>query len=182
MYVNNCCFINCYFTSLHVLLAPSRITNVTVSKDVRQGEPILRVNWTAPQSDVNLSRYQVQYKWNGTAGWSSQVTVTPPETTAILSDLTAGTAYSVRVRAVSDAGNGEWSEVLTETTYNSEFKCYQFHISYSCYKPLSNAAGKQRLSNCILPVTRQSGLRLICYYGNRTNLPVNFHAVATPFP
>ena len=98
VYVNDYCFINCYFTSLHVPLAPSRITNVTVSKDVRQEEPILRVNWTAPQSDVNLSQYQVQSKRNGTTLWSSQVTVTPPETTAILSDLTAGTAYNVRVR------------------------------------------------------------------------------------
>ena len=159
VYVHDCCFISCYFKSQHVLLAPSRITDVTVSKEVREGEPILRVNWTAPQSDVNPSQYQVQYKRNGTTGWSNQVTVTPPETTAIFSDLTAGTAYNVRVRAESAAGEGEWSEVQTETTYNSEFKCrYQVHISYSCYKPLSKAAGKQRLSNCILLVTRQSGL------------------------
>ena len=132
MYVNECCFISCYFKSLHILLVPSRITNVTVSKDVREGKPILRVNWTAPQSDVNISQYQVWYKRNGTTSWSNQVTETPPTTTAILdlsSDLTAGTTYNVRVRAVSTAGHGDWSEVLTETTYNSEFKCcYQFHI------------------------------------------------------
>ena len=130
--MNNCCFINCYFTSLHVLLAPSRITIVTVSKDVRQGKPILRVTWTAPQSDVNISQYQVWYKTNETTVWSNQVIERPPLTTAILdvtSDLTAGTAYNIRVRAVSDAGNGEWSDVQTETTYNSKFKCcYQFHI------------------------------------------------------
>ena len=132
MYVNNCCFISCYFKSLLVLLAPSQITNVNVSKDVREGKPILMVTWTAPQTDVNISRYQVQYKRNETTAWSNQLTETPPKTTAILdvaSDLTAGTAYNVRVRAVSAAGNGEWSEVHTETTYNSEFKCcYQFHI------------------------------------------------------
>ena len=128
VYVNNC-FISCYFKSLHVLLAPSRINNVTVSKDVRQGQPILRVTWTAPQSDVSLSQYHVQYKRNGTVWWNYQVTERPHVTTAILSDLTAGTAYNVRVRAVSDAGNGDWSEVHTETTYNSEFKCrYQLHI------------------------------------------------------
>ena len=151
MYVNDCCFISCYFKSLHVLLAPSRINNVTVSKDVRQGKPILKVTWTAPQTDVNISQYQVQYKRNGTAEWS-QLTRTPPVTTAILSDLAAGTAYNVRVRAVSAAGNGDWSDGHTETTYNSEFKCcYQFYIVV-VYKPLSKAAGKQKLSNCILPV------------------------------
>ena len=138
MYVNNCCFISCYFKSLHVLLDPSRITNVTVSKGVTpEGEPILNVTWTAPQSDVNISQYQVWYKRNGTTPWSNQVTERPPKTTAILdlvTDLTAGTAYNVRVRAVSAAGNGEWSKVHTETTYNSEFKCcYQFHIVVICH-------------------------------------------------
>ena len=114
--------------SLHVLLAPSRIISVTVSKEVRQGKPFLRVTWTAPQSDVNISRYVVQYKKNGTTPWN-QVVRTPHVTTATLSDLPAGTAYNVRVRAQSDDENGEWSEVLTETTYNSEFKCcYQFHV------------------------------------------------------
>ena len=108
--------------SLHVLLAPSRITNVTVSKDVREEKPSLRVTWTAPQSDVNISRYMVEYKKNGTTGWT-QVVRTPHVTTAILSDLPAGTAYNVRVRAQSNDGNGEWSDVHTETTYNSEFKC-----------------------------------------------------------
>ena len=127
MYVNKCCFINCYFKSLHVLLAPSQITDVNVSKEVRQRKPILRVTWTAPQSDVNISKYQVQYNVDGTPLGSNQVTEI--HTTAILSDLTAGKAYNVRVRAQSAAGDGEWSEVLTETTYNSEFKCcYQFHI------------------------------------------------------
>ena len=133
VYVNNCCFINCYFKSLHVLLAPSRITNVTVSKDVtQQGEPRLEVDWTAPQTDVNISWYQVQYKQNGTNFWSNQVFREPSLTTAILDEVNAllpGTAYNIRVRAQSDDGHGEWSEVHTETTYNSEFECrYQFHI------------------------------------------------------
>ena len=114
--VNDCCFISSYFKSLHVLLAPSRITNVTVSKDVIQGEPRLKVDWIAPQSDVNISQYQVQYKRNGTTAWNQ---VSRPVTTVSLKGLDAGTAYNVRVRA----GDGEWSEVLTETTYNSEFKC-----------------------------------------------------------
>ena len=126
MYVNDCYFISCYFKSLHVLLAPSRITDVTVSKEVIQGEPRLMVNWTAPQSDVNISQYQVQYKRNRTTVWNQ---VIRPVTTVSLEGLDAGTAYNVRVRAQSAAGDGEWSEVHTETTYNSEFKCcYQFHV------------------------------------------------------
>ena len=156
MYVNDCCFITCYFKSLHVLLVPSQITDVAVSKDVRGGKPILRVTWTAPQSNASISEYQVQYKVNGTAWWSNQVT--ERYTSAILNQVTAGTAYNVRVRAESAAGDGEWSEVHTETTYNSEFKySCQLHIR-SCYMALSKTAEKQRLSSCIFPVTQQSGL------------------------
>ena len=128
MYVNNYCFISCYFKSPHLLLVPSRITNVTVSKDVVQGEPRLRVDWTAPQSDVNISQYQVQYRKNGITAWTQVIRLV---TTVSLdgSKLDAGTAYNVRVRAESDAGDGEWSDVHTETTYNSELECrYQFHI------------------------------------------------------
>ena len=126
MYVNNYCFISCYFKSPHVLLVPSRITNVTVSKVVVQGEPRLRVEWTVPQSDVNISQYQVQYRKSGTTAWNQ---IIRPVTAASLRGLDAGTAYNVRVRAQSDAGDGEWSEVHTETMYNSEFECcYQFHI------------------------------------------------------
>ena len=143
--------------SLHVLLAPFRITNVTVSKAVTQGKPSLRVTWTAPQSDVNISRYVVEYKKNGTTE-RIQVTRTPYVTTALLGDLPAGTAYNVRVRAQSNDENGEWSDVHTETTYNSEFKCIcQFLIVViSHFQRLQGS--RSRLSNCILPVTRHSGL------------------------
>ena len=135
------------------MLAPSRIIDITVYKDVTpQGEPILNVTWTAPQSDVNISQYQVQYKRNATVWWTNEVIKDSSITAAILSEVTAGTAYNIRVRAQSAVEDGEWSDVLTETTYNSEFTCcYQFHIR-SCCKPLSKTAGKQRLSNCIFPV------------------------------
>ena len=45
----------------------------------------------------------------------------PNSTSTLLPALLPGTEYNVRMRAVSSAGEGEWSEVLTETTYNSEF-------------------------------------------------------------
>ena len=160
MYVNNCCFISCYFKSLHVLLAPSRITNVTVSKAVVQGEPRLRVDWTAPQTDVNISRYQVQYRRDGTASWSNQVTERPPVTTAILDEVNAllpGTAYNVRVRAQSDAGNGEWSDVRTETTYNSEFES----VSNSLYSIIQRS--EQFLIVAILHLGHKLSSWKCCY-------------------
>ena len=53
---------------------------------------------------------------------------TPPSVTSTpLPALNAGTEYDVRVRAVSDAEPGEWSEVQTERTFSSE------HIMICCY-------------------------------------------------
>ena len=89
-----------------------------VSKAIHSGKPFLRVTWTAPQSDVIISRYQVQYKKRG-IDWRAANLVSPgSNTSTLLEALDAGTVYEVRIRAVSAIGNGTWSKV--ETTYLSE--------------------------------------------------------------
>ena len=117
---------------LPALLAPSQVTGVSLSKALREGKPALNVNWIALQRDVTISEYQVQHRRSGTTAWGSQVTAIPPATSTQLPALDAGTEYDVRVRAVSAAGEGEWSEVQTERTFNSEFTCiiccYQLHV------------------------------------------------------
>ena len=116
MYVCACivkwCIIG--FTSCNPLYAqgqraPSQVTGVSLSKAVRLGRAILRVTWTAPQSDVAISQYQVQYRRNGTSSWGSQTIISgsPPATSAILTTLDAGTEYNIRVRAVSELGAGD---------------------------------------------------------------------------
>ena len=108
------------------------MTGVSLSKAVREGRPTLRVSWTAPQSDVNISQYHVQFRRSGATVWGSHVAIEPPIPSAILPALDAGTEYDVIVRARSAAGDGEWSEVQTERTFNSEFNCiifcYQLHV------------------------------------------------------
>ena len=100
--------------------APSRVTGVSLAKTVENGTLTLMVNWTTPQSDVNISQYQVQYRRSGTTSWSSATPLSgsPPATSTVLTGLDAGTEYNVRVRAVSAAGAGEWSVVS-----DSEFLC-----------------------------------------------------------
>ena len=101
---------------------PSQVTGVSLSKAVRSGLPALRVTWTAPQSDLTISQYKVQYRrWD--ALWGSEITISgsPPPTSTILTGLDAGTEYNVRVRAVSAGGSGNWSVVQTERTNRSEF-------------------------------------------------------------
>ena len=121
-----------YFNSLPALLAPSQVTGVTLSKKVRQGRPTLRVSWTAPQSNVAISQYIVQYRKSGIVEWGSQATAIPPATSITLSPLEPGTEYDVRVGARSGNETGEWSEVQTERTFVRRFECiiccYQLHV------------------------------------------------------
>ena len=122
------------------LTVPSRVSGVSVTRTVKSGTSALRVNWTTPQSDVNISQYLVQYRRSGTTFWSSQVTISgsPPATSTILTGLDAGTEYNVRVRAESAAGDGEWSVEQTERTFDSEplciIYCYNVHGTFSIFR------------------------------------------------
>ena len=96
------------------------MTGVAVSKAERLGKPALSVTWTAPQSDLPISHYQVEYRRSGT-NWRAAMPVFPGSTTfTLLEALDAGTVYEVRIRAVSAIGNGTWSRVESEVTYMSE--------------------------------------------------------------
>ena len=112
------------FNSPHRLQVPPKVTGVSVSKAVKDGNPSLRVTWTALQNVTNLLEYQVEYRHNaGEFNWGNRVSTQPYSTSTLLSALLLGTEYNVRMRAVSAAGEGVWSEVHTETTFNSEFIC-----------------------------------------------------------
>ena len=105
------------------LTAPSRVSDVFVTRTMESGISSLNVSWNTPQSDVAISQYQVQYRISGTTSWNSATPFSgsPPATSTILTGLDAGTEYNVRVRAVSAVGAGEWSAEQTEKTFNSEF-------------------------------------------------------------
>ena len=107
------------------LTAPSRVSGVSLTKTVKNGTSALRVTWTTPQSDVAISKYQVQYRRSGMTSWSSATPLSgsPPATSTILTGLDAGTKYNIRVRAVSELGAGEWSVEQTERTFGSKFVC-----------------------------------------------------------
>ena len=88
---------------------------------MKEGEPTLRVTWIALQNDTNLLEYHVEYSRNGEFNWNYTVSTQPYSTSTLLPALLPGTEYNVRVRAVSTAGEGEWSKKHTETTFSSEF-------------------------------------------------------------
>ena len=80
-------------------------------------KPSLTVTWTEPKSELGISNYQVEYKNSKDALWMPGLTLSHSMTITNLTALTAGTVYSVRVRAVSVLGAGNWSKVQTERTY-----------------------------------------------------------------
>ena len=100
---------------------PSQVTRVTMSKAVRSGRPALAVAWTVPYSDVSISQYQVHYRRNGTTSWSATLSISSAATSTFLEMLFAGSDYQIQVRALSPIGNGTWSVMESETTYQSEF-------------------------------------------------------------
>ncbi len=127
MIVHEYCFI-VYFNSPHLLQVPPKVTGVSVSKAVKDRNPSLRVTWTALQNVANLLEYQVEYRRNGELNWGSRVIAQPYSTSTLLPAFLPGTEYNVRVRAASAAGEGEWSEVHTETTFDSEFTCLHVQL------------------------------------------------------
>ena len=106
------------------------MTGVSLAKATREGAPSLRVTWTAPQHNVNISVYDVQYKMEGSTEWDNQVTVSGNVNKALVISLKPGTEYNVRVKArFSDRNIERWSLETTERTYDSEW--HNLH-SYHC--------------------------------------------------
>ena len=108
---------------VNFLAAPSRVSGVTLTKTVESHAPALRVTWTPSQSDVAISQYLVEYRSSGTASWNNATTLSVSSlvTSTILTRLNAGTEYTVRVRAVSAVGHGNWNVEQTGRTFCSEF-------------------------------------------------------------
>ena len=101
--------------------APSRISTVSLTKTMlERHKPSLTVTWTVPQSDVGISNYQVEYRKSEDTEWIPGPILSRSMTFTNLPALTAGTVYSIRVRAVSAVGDGNWSNVQTERTYKCE--------------------------------------------------------------
>ena len=98
------------------------MTGVSLAKATRRGAPSFCVTWMAPQHNVNISAYDVQYKIEGSTEWNNQGTVSGVVNKDCLTSLKPGTEYNVRVKArFSDRNIERWSLETTERTYDSEW-------------------------------------------------------------
>ena len=87
---------------------------------VTSNQPSLHVTWSAPSSDRPIQHYQVDYTVGTSGSWSTW-SPNPTSTSVTLTGLQRGTSNQVRVRAVSDVGNGEWSDAVSGTTYDGMY-------------------------------------------------------------
>ena len=104
----------------YLLLVPSKVTGVSLSSMVTSNQPSLNVIWSAPSSDRTIQHYQLDYRVGTSGSWSTW-SPNPTSTSVTLTGLQSGTTYQVRVRAVSDVGNGEWSDAVSGTTYDGMY-------------------------------------------------------------
>ena len=98
---------------------PSRPTIATVAPTTNSRLGFgLFISWKVPTSHCLITSYKVQFKMSSDTSWSTPlVSVLPPKTYYNLIGLSSKTSYDVRVRAVSEAGKGEWSGVGQATTH-----------------------------------------------------------------
>ena len=86
--------------------APGAPTGVEVAVSGDDGDA-LDVSWTAPEGDV--TGYVVQWK-SGDDDYSADNQSSVDDTSSNFDGLTQGTAYTFRVAATNDGGQGDWSD------------------------------------------------------------------------
>ena len=103
----------------NILLTEPKVTNVSVTESVEDGNFSLNVSWTTPQRELPISEYEVEYRTKNTNSWinSTRLSVSPPANSTLLTGLDAGVEYIVRVRALSKVGAGAWSDEQTSVTH-----------------------------------------------------------------
>ena len=63
-----------------------------------------------------IDRFDIEYYIDGENPTEPVIVINPPTVMTIITNLTKGTPYGVRVRAVNSAGPSEYSTPMTERT------------------------------------------------------------------
>ena len=95
------------------------LTANKVIRTVTSNKPSLRVTWSAPLSDRSITIYKIQYRSETSGSWMERTSNGNTRMVNIES-LQLGTLYQVRVKAVSDLGDGAWSNTVSRITFNGK--------------------------------------------------------------
>ncbi len=103
------------FEPTGTITAPGKVPNVSATA----GAESANVSWNAPTSGGAPTKYTITPYIGSEARPATTITGAPPATSATITGLTAGTAYTFTVTASNSAGSGEASEhsnTITPTT------------------------------------------------------------------
>ena len=96
--------------TIRVGVPPGKVGRPTVTA----GNASLDVAWVAPSAgDRPITHYDLQYRAGTSGDWTLVEDITL--TSYTITGLTNGTSYQVQVRAVSEVGEGVWSDSATGT-------------------------------------------------------------------
>ena len=112
------------------LTVPLQVSNIQITQTVSSQMINLRVTWNQPTSDRSIQHYEVQYRKQSVSSWTS-VTPNPTTRQTTIRNVDTGSVYNVQVRAVSDAGSGQWRSATSQRTYRGSNKivlCYTLYV------------------------------------------------------
>lgn len=101
-------------TALRAYFVPTAPTNVTATAGNGQAS----VTWTASTTiaQIPVTDYVVQYSSNSGSTWTTFSDGTATSTSAVVTGLTNGTAYTFRVAGVNGVGTGAYSAASSAVT------------------------------------------------------------------
>ena len=86
----------------------------------------VQLNWEAPITAANsILSYELYYN-ESNSHKNVRITISPPETSYLLDDLTPNTVYHIRVSAKSERGEGTATRTIQVRTKEYGM-CYFFH-------------------------------------------------------
>ena len=78
----------------------------------------LRISWDQPDSQSQITDYQIQYRKTGIQSWSSRNHNGTATTTNDIGGLDINSQYQVQVRATNSDGTGPWSDTGLGSTHD----------------------------------------------------------------
>ena len=120
--------------------APPNPPDVTAGTSPRT----LNVQWEEPaNTGPPIKHYDVAYKKNRSSGWTTWVR-TDTRTNTVITGLLAGTSYQVRVRAINDEGEGEYSQPGTGSTAANLIPTFNEDTSSGVSRDITENVGDAR--------------------------------------
>jgi hypothetical protein len=98
--------------------SPATAPDAPTSLSGTAGNGQVSLTWTAPASNggAAITDYAVQYSSNSGSTWATFADGTSTDTSATVTGLTNGTAYTFRVAAVNSVGTGSYSSASASVT------------------------------------------------------------------